>query len=64
MRGKRGSCGVSANDYGTVQLYTGAQINFGDLTTYLTHDENNQKLKLRSICIYTLEQIKVKVFQY
>jgi hypothetical protein len=30
--GKGGSCGVSANEY--LQLYTGAQINFGDLTPY------------------------------
>ncbi len=27
-----GSCGASANEY------TGAQINFGDLTPYLTHE--------------------------
>jgi hypothetical protein len=33
--GGGGSCGVSANEY---KLYTGAQINFGDLTPYLTYD--------------------------
>ncbi len=32
--GGEGSCGVSANEY---SLYTGAQINFGDLTAYLTY---------------------------
>jgi hypothetical protein len=30
-----GGCGVSANEYSYAQ---GAQINFGDLTPYLTND--------------------------
>jgi hypothetical protein len=36
--GGGGGCGVSANEYryGTA-VYTGAQINFGDLTPYLTY---------------------------
>jgi hypothetical protein len=34
VRGEGGSCGVSANEY---MQYTGAQINFGDLTPYLTY---------------------------
>jgi hypothetical protein len=34
--GGGGSCGVSANEY--LQLYTGAQINYGDLTPNLTYD--------------------------
>ncbi len=33
-----GSYGVSAGLSQWVQLYTGAQINFGDLTPYLTYD--------------------------
>jgi hypothetical protein len=33
---KCGGFGVSANEH-TVQLYTGAQINFGDLTPYFTY---------------------------
>jgi hypothetical protein len=32
------SCDVSAGLSQWVQLYTGAQINFGDLTSYLTYD--------------------------
>ncbi len=32
-----GNCGVSAGLSQWVQLYTGAQINFGDLTPYLTY---------------------------
>ncbi len=32
-----GSCGVSANEVQYLQLYAGAQINFGDLTPYLTN---------------------------
>ncbi len=34
--GGGGSCGVSANEY-SCTLYTGAQINFGDLSPYLTY---------------------------
>jgi hypothetical protein len=33
--GGGGGCGVSANEYSCAH---GAQINFGDLNTYLTHD--------------------------
>jgi hypothetical protein len=33
--GREGSCGVSAAKY--MQLYTGAQINFGDPNPYLTY---------------------------
>ncbi len=36
MRGEGGSCGVSANEYSCTH---GAQINFGDLTPYLTYAE-------------------------
>jgi hypothetical protein len=35
MRGKGGSCGVSANEYSCAH---GAQINFEDLTPYLTYE--------------------------
>jgi hypothetical protein len=36
MRGKgSGGCGVSANEYSCAH---GAQINFGDLTPYITYD--------------------------
>jgi hypothetical protein len=35
MRGEGGSCGFSANEYSCTH---GAQINFGDLTPYLTCD--------------------------
>jgi hypothetical protein len=38
-----GSCEVSASEYCTVQLYTGAQTNFGDLTPYLNYDSNLQR---------------------
>jgi hypothetical protein len=41
MRGKRGGGelrGLSANE--GVQLFIGAQINFGDLTPYLTYDNS------------------------
>jgi hypothetical protein len=34
MRGEEGSCGVLANEYSCAH---GAQINFGDLTPYLTY---------------------------
>ncbi len=40
-----GSCGVSANEYSCAH---GAQINFGDLTTYLTYACHEQKRKPRS----------------
>jgi hypothetical protein len=36
MRGEEGSCGVSANEYSCAH---GAQINFGDLSSYLTDDK-------------------------
>jgi hypothetical protein len=36
--GRRGSCGISANEYSCT--YTGAQINTGDLTPYLTYGFN------------------------
>ncbi len=35
--GGGGSCGVSANEY-SCTVYTGAPLNFGDLTPYLTYD--------------------------
>jgi hypothetical protein len=38
--GEGGGCGVSANDYSCAQL--GAQINFGDLTPYLTYDRDKE----------------------
>jgi hypothetical protein len=34
--GERGVAGVSANEYSCTYV-TGAQINFGDLTPYLTY---------------------------
>jgi hypothetical protein len=34
MQGEGGSCGVSASEYSCTH---GAQINFGDLTPYLTY---------------------------
>jgi hypothetical protein len=34
--GGRGSCGVSANEYSCI-VYTGAQLNFEDLTLYLNY---------------------------
>jgi hypothetical protein len=50
MRGEEGgSWGISSNEYSC--MYTGAQINFGDLTPYLTyaHGQNSlsdpQKIK-------------------
>ncbi len=55
--GGGGSCGFSANEYNElrglsqwVHLYTGAQINFSDLTPYLTYEPQvslqNQKILL------------------
>jgi hypothetical protein len=41
-----GSCGVSANEYSS-QLYTRAQINFGDLAPYLTYG-----LHILHICMF------------
>ncbi len=38
MRGEGGGSGISSNEYSC--MYTGAQINFGDLTPYLTHGQN------------------------
>jgi hypothetical protein len=35
--GWRGGCGVSANENSCTVHMDGAQINFGDLTTYLTY---------------------------
>ncbi len=41
--GRGDGCGVSANEY--IQLYTGAQINFGDRTSYLTYGPSCEKIK-------------------
>jgi hypothetical protein len=43
--GEGGKCGVSANE--NSQLYTGAQINFGDLTPYLTCGPYSRRRKRR-----------------
>ncbi len=46
-----------------VQLYTGAQINFGDLTPYLTNDSRKQinKTAINDICYYwTREKMESK----
>ncbi len=43
--------GLSANEY--VQLYTGAQINFGDLTLYLTYDTRSHKLGPKADTVLT-----------
>jgi hypothetical protein len=45
MRGGEGGCGVSAKKFSCTH---GAQINFGDLTPYLTYG---------SICPYVTEDI-------
>jgi hypothetical protein len=37
----RGEGGVAASQPMSIQLYTGAQINFGHLTPYLTFGYNN-----------------------
>ncbi len=49
MRGGRGDCGASANEYCCVHHVTwrGAQINFEDLTPYLTYGWNPGRLRLR-----------------
>jgi hypothetical protein len=38
MRGEGGRCEVSANEY----RYTGAQMNFGDITPYLTYENDEE----------------------
>jgi hypothetical protein len=45
MRGSegRGCCGVSANEYSCAH---GAQINFGNLTTYLTYMVQTEALEI------------------
>ncbi len=39
----RGKGGVVESQPMSIQLYTGAQINFGDLTQYLTYEVKFQK---------------------
>jgi hypothetical protein len=51
MRGEGGSCGVSANEYSCAH---GAQINFGDLSPYLTFEYNFFLLQNFS-ALYTLK---------
>jgi hypothetical protein len=42
--------GLTANEY--MQLYTGAQINFGDLTPYLTYGQMIKAfLKISGFCV-------------
>jgi hypothetical protein len=38
MRGDGGGCGVSAHEYSCALHVTWSQINFGDLTPYLTYE--------------------------
>jgi hypothetical protein len=56
MRGGGGVCGVSASEYSCAN---GAQINFGDLTPYLTYDQkegggtkNNEYLVMKAALVY------------
>ncbi len=43
----------------SVQLYTGAQINFGDLTPYLTHDiiKCVNIVEKKKVYVYTLTDV-------
>jgi hypothetical protein len=60
MRGGGGGCGVSANGYSCT--YTGAQINFGDLTPYLTY--GGYQLKLTNLPIVKLSKSNCSLFFY
>ncbi len=51
-RGRREGCGVSANEHSCVH---GAQINFGDLTPYLTYD-----CSVSCLCFLASSKILVK----
>jgi hypothetical protein len=47
--GGGGGCGVSANEYSSAD---GAQINFRDLTPYLTYDVSPSFIDVVTNCIY------------
>jgi hypothetical protein len=49
MRGERGSCGVSANEY---------IINFGDLTPYLTYMDPCMKCRFFVECLIPVEVLE------
>jgi hypothetical protein len=63
MRGEGGSCGVSANEHGC----TGAQINFGDRTPYLSllqYFRVVRRKKNINICIFSMLGVNICTVLY